>query len=171
MCAGCTPRPLPVRAKCLQISLLYVRPPEDLRLVRPVILLRGLPATAGSLRRFQADSRAGCARGEKKPAVIMSNTYANLQDFTGATGLEPATSGVIDAVLPSLRRLPPHGCGDDFRRLLLVCCPRRSRTACDRLQPRGSKKAPSCVVCDDNICRGRRRVRIPEGPHPPLAMM
>ncbi len=39
----------------------------------------------------------------------MSNTYANLQDFTGATGLEPATSGVIDAVLPSLRRLPPHG--------------------------------------------------------------
>ena len=98
-----------MRAKCLQISLLYVRPPEDLRLVRPVILLRGLPATAGSLRRFQADSRAGSARGEKKPAVIMSNTYANLQDFTGATGLEPATSGVIDAVLPSLRRLPPHG--------------------------------------------------------------
>src|SRR6266480_490647 len=46
------------------------------------------------LRRFQADSRAGSARGEKKPADIMSNTYANLQDFTGATALEHATSGV-----------------------------------------------------------------------------
>src|SRR5438093_2407867 len=54
--------------------------------VAPVILLRGLPATAGFFRRFQADSRAGSARGEKKPAVVMSNTYANLQDFYGSDG-------------------------------------------------------------------------------------
>jgi hypothetical protein len=49
----------------------HARRGSDLRLIRPVILLRGLPATAGSLRRFQADSRAGSARDEKKPAVVM----------------------------------------------------------------------------------------------------
>src|SRR6266508_2830977 len=58
----------------------------DRRSPRPVILLRGLPATAGFLRRFQADSRAGSARDEKKPAVVMSNTYADLQDFYGSDG-------------------------------------------------------------------------------------
>src|SRR2546426_2221541 len=34
----------------------------------------GIPATAGSLRGFPADSRAGSARDGKKPAVVMSNT-------------------------------------------------------------------------------------------------
>jgi hypothetical protein len=67
---------------------------HDRRLLRPVILLRGLPATAGSLRRFQADSRAGSERDEQKPAVVMSKTYSDLQDFYGSDGLEPATSGV-----------------------------------------------------------------------------
>jgi hypothetical protein len=86
MCTGCSPRLLSERAKCLQISVFCVRPPEDLRLVRPVVLLRGLPATAGSLRRFQADSRAGSTRDEKKPAVVMLNTYADLQDFYGSDG-------------------------------------------------------------------------------------
>ena len=77
---------------------------EDLRSPRPVI--RGLPATAGSLRRFQADSGAGSTRDEKKPAVVMSNTYTDLQGFYGSDGtrtcdlreLEPATSGVIGHV-------------------------------------------------------------------------
>jgi hypothetical protein len=55
---------------------------------------RGLPATAGSLRRFQPDSRAGSARDEKKPAVVMSNTYADLQDFYGSDGTRTPTSGV-----------------------------------------------------------------------------
>jgi hypothetical protein len=77
------------RIWCRQVSASIDRRPS-----RPVILLRGLPARAGLLRRFQTDSRAGSARDEKKPAVVMSNTYADLQDFTGATGLEPATSGV-----------------------------------------------------------------------------
>ena len=31
---------------------------------------------------------------KKKPAVDMSKTYTDLQGFTGATGLEPATYGV-----------------------------------------------------------------------------
>jgi hypothetical protein len=59
---------------------------EDLRLRRPVILLRELPASARSLRRFQADSRAGSARDEKKPAVVMSNTCTDLQGFYGSDG-------------------------------------------------------------------------------------
>jgi hypothetical protein len=70
----------------------------DLRLAWPVILLRGLPATGGSLRRFRADSCAGSARDEKKPAVVYAEPgdkkVALCRDFTGATGLEPATSGV-----------------------------------------------------------------------------
>src|SRR6266849_4651110 len=59
---------------------------ENLRPTWPVILLRGLPASAGSLPRFQADSLAGSARDEMKPAVVTSNTYADLQDFYGSDG-------------------------------------------------------------------------------------
>src|SRR5215204_6426313 len=70
--------------------------------LRPVILLRGLPAGSGSLPQFQVDSGAGSARDEKKPAV----DYVRAGDkrcqfagtFTGATGLEPATSGVTGRV-------------------------------------------------------------------------
>src|SRR6266536_1668969 len=85
MCTGCSPGCC-LRGEGPAIRLVRVRAPEDLRLVRPVILLRGLPATAGSLRRFQADSHAGSARDEKKPAVVMSNTYADLQHFYGSDG-------------------------------------------------------------------------------------
>ena len=46
---------------------------EDLRPTWPVVLLRGLPATAGSLRGFEGDSPAGSARDEKKPAVDCAN--------------------------------------------------------------------------------------------------
>ncbi|MDQ3881121.1 MAG: hypothetical protein M3295_08625, partial [Chloroflexota bacterium] len=49
------------------------------------------------LRGSQADPRAGSTRDEKKPAVDYAkrgNKHADLQDFTGATGLETATSGV-----------------------------------------------------------------------------
>src|ERR687888_2664441 len=67
-------------------ALLGTRARVDLRLARPVILLRGLAARAGSLRRFQANSRARSARDEKKPAVVTSNTYADLQDFYGSDG-------------------------------------------------------------------------------------
>ena len=47
--------------------------------------------TSGRLGR---SSLCGDYRDEKKPAVVMSNTSTDLQDFTGATGLKPATSGV-----------------------------------------------------------------------------
>jgi hypothetical protein len=141
MCTGCSPRLLSERAKCLQISVLCVRSPEDLRLVRPVILLRGLPATAGSLRRFQADSRAGSARDDKKPAVVMSNTYANLQDFYGSDGTrtrdlrrDRPLQGALDGWRPvrdrparkrfegcSARHLIAASVGRG--RLLPICCP------------------------------------------------
>src|SRR5436190_3832771 len=79
---------------------------SDRRSARPVILFRGLPARPGFLRRLEADSGAGSARDEKKPAVDMSTTYTICRTFTGATGLEPATSGVTDrpSRLPSRRR-------------------------------------------------------------------
>ncbi len=72
--------------KCLQAGRLCSRTLADLRPPRPGILLRRLPATAGSLRRFQADSCAGSPRDEKKPAVVLSNTYADLQVFYGSDG-------------------------------------------------------------------------------------
>jgi hypothetical protein len=59
---------------------------EDLRPTWPVILVRGLPDTSATLRRFQADSGAGSARDERKPAVVMSNTSTGLQDFYGSDG-------------------------------------------------------------------------------------
>ncbi len=78
--------PCPRRRENLQTRLSFARARVDLRLPRPVILLRGFPAIGGSLRRFQADSRAGSARDEKKPAVVMSITSTDLQDFYGSDG-------------------------------------------------------------------------------------
>ena len=147
---------------------------------------RPRPAPCGDFRLILVRDLRGVKRSPRSLCQIHTLICRH---FTGATALEPATSGVTghfdhrsvdDVPSGSLDRCGPAVApevasarlsGDDFGRLLPVCCPRRSRTACDRLQPRGSKKAPSCVVCDDNICWGRRRVRIPEGPHPPLAMM
>ena len=66
----------------------------DRRSLRPVIRA---PAISGYVRLLAAISRQfprGISGDEKKRAVDMSNTYADLQGFTGATGLEPATSGV-----------------------------------------------------------------------------
>src|SRR5207247_1724423 len=56
-----------------------------------------LPATPGSLRRFDADSRAGSARDKTtRRSFTRKPTTQKLirRDFTGATGLEPANSGV-----------------------------------------------------------------------------
>src|SRR5919198_2871601 len=73
------------RSACKRASLCD-RARQDLRLSWPVIPFRGLAARPGSLRQFQADSRAGSARDEKKPAVVMSNTCIDLQDFYGSDG-------------------------------------------------------------------------------------
>src|SRR5919198_3841162 len=73
------------RSACKRASLCD-RARHDLRLSWPVIPFRGLAARPGSLRQFQADSRAGSARDEKKPAVVMSNTSIDLQVFYGSDG-------------------------------------------------------------------------------------
>src|SRR5918992_5497765 len=125
---------LPIRARRGRVAIAKARidlargrgPRPDLRLAWPVILLRGLPATAGSLRRSQVDSPAGSARDERKPAVVKSKTYSDLQALreTGATGLEPATSGrdrpvmalpgwaVIGGDYSESRSFRPGSCGD-----------------------------------------------------------
>jgi hypothetical protein len=52
----------------------------------------------GVVRGLQADPRAGSARDEKKPAIDYAQSGKKnmliCRNFTGATGLEPATSGV-----------------------------------------------------------------------------
>ena len=72
--------------KCLEMRVLRSRALKDLRPTWPVIPFRGLAARSGPLRRFQADSRAGSAPDEKKPAVVMSNTSTDLQVFYGSDG-------------------------------------------------------------------------------------
>jgi hypothetical protein len=70
----------------LQTRRFCVRAPQDLRLSWPVILLRGLPA---SLRRFQADSRAGSARDERSWrsfAPEAATEDADLQGLYGSDG-------------------------------------------------------------------------------------
>src|SRR5438552_10287753 len=57
---------LPEMMEVLQTRLSCNRAPTDLRPTWPVILLRGLAPRPGSLRRFQADSRAGSARYEEE---------------------------------------------------------------------------------------------------------
>ena len=49
-------------------------------------LMRGLPARAGSLRRFQADSGAGSARDEKAAGGRYVKDIYDLQDFYGSDG-------------------------------------------------------------------------------------
>ena len=58
------------------------RPPADLA-GHPLRDSRRPPAPYGD---FSADSRAGSARDGKKPAVVMSNTFIDLQGFYGSDG-------------------------------------------------------------------------------------
>ena len=69
---------------------------EDARRCGRSSSLRGFTAPGGF---WPGYSGAGCLRDGKKPTVVapVSTTKdAYLQGFTGATGLEPATSGVTD---------------------------------------------------------------------------
>ena len=50
---------------------------------------------------------------KKKPAVDMSKTYMICRAFTGATGLEPATSGVTG-------QFSEHYMDDDRRAIRLI---------------------------------------------------
>ena len=61
-------------------------PPKDLRSPWPVILLRGLPARPGSLRRFQAASGAGSARDEEEAGGRYVKDIYDLQGLYGSDG-------------------------------------------------------------------------------------
>ena len=65
-----------------------------IRVERPVCPFKGLAPFEEADREFFCGSGAGSARDEKKPAVDMSKIPPICRTFTGATGLEPATSGV-----------------------------------------------------------------------------
>jgi hypothetical protein len=88
-------------------------------------------ATAGSLRRFQADSPRGICAGCEEAGgryVKYISRFAGL--FTGATGLEPATSGVTGR----LRAMTSHGKFRVFQPLYLYnrsAKRRRNPSECD----------------------------------------
>jgi hypothetical protein len=62
----------------------------------------GLPATTGYLRGFPVRDMRGITKKPGSVAPGQTTRYADMQDFqrgiTGATGLEPATSGVTGRV-------------------------------------------------------------------------
>jgi hypothetical protein len=58
----------------------------DRRSPWPVILLRGLPARRGALRRFQDDSGAGFARDDEEAGGRYVKDRYDLQGFYGSDG-------------------------------------------------------------------------------------
>src|SRR5207249_2993759 len=66
-----------------EVPLAYLRPEPERRLSRPVILPAGI---CGFAPHAPAISSAGSTRDEKKPAVIMSKTYTDLQGSYGSDG-------------------------------------------------------------------------------------
>src|SRR5947207_2708663 len=90
-------------------------------------LMRGLPARAGSLRRFQADSGAGSARDEKEAGGRYVKDIYDLQDFYGSDGdiargevavqLVDVRAHLEPLVLPEALRIDPRAGDDDHPEL------------------------------------------------------
>jgi hypothetical protein len=184
ICAGCSPRLLSAQAKCLQIKIFCACLPEDLRLVRRVILLRGVPATAGSVRRFEAASRAGSTRDAKKPAVDCAKTgnkrrpicrYFYGSDGTrtrdlrrdrpsrGAGGCEPA-QGITHGLLgPSTSNREAHPLGSEEAAAWQMTGEElRERSGSTYEPPRRLRSTPS----RDLRVRWRRDEAVPTRPNP-----
>ncbi len=95
--AGCRRDTLACSTKPLQMSSIAICLPSDARPCRRSSRLRGLPVPTGVVRGSPADPRAGSPRDERSRrsfAPGLATTVAICRTFTGATGLEPATSGV-----------------------------------------------------------------------------
>jgi hypothetical protein len=148
---------------------------EDLRPTWPVIHVRGLPAASGTLRRFQVDSRAGYARDEKKPAVVMSNTSSDLQEFYGSDGTRTRDlrrDRPIRGSQGGRRRVPARSVHAAFpavpERLAWVsgavprvCCPFAARSGFLR---NDAASHASSVTAGCRVCRGGATVTSPQGP-------
>ena len=109
-----TPRRAPARSardgsqgRCLvgqdplQIGLFCVGRRDDLRLFGRRYRLRELPALADYLRGFSCGMCAGSPEAGGRSRLGERTKRSMCRDFTGATGLEPATSGVTDRKRPS----------------------------------------------------------------------
>jgi hypothetical protein len=92
--AGWNQRPLPGRTQSLQTRLFRIRRRIDLRLFGRHRGLRESPAPAGYLRGFPCGMRAGSAEAGGRLRPDRQQKMLICREFTGATGLEPATSGV-----------------------------------------------------------------------------
>jgi hypothetical protein len=91
--AGWNQRPLPGRTQSLQTRLFRIRRRIDLRLFGRHRGLREA-APAGYLRGFPCGMRAGSAEAGGRLRPDRQQKMLICREFTGATGLEPATSGV-----------------------------------------------------------------------------
>src|SRR5919197_6497634 len=85
--------------ECVQIRVFRVRPARRPPAGTAGHPLAGITGYGRLVRRFQADSRAGSTREAKKRRSTVPRLATEgiiCSEFTGATGLEPATSGVTD---------------------------------------------------------------------------
>jgi hypothetical protein len=84
--------------KHLQTGHFCIRAANDLRSVRPVIRSAGISCfgrrRAAILGRFACGICAGCREGGGRLRPVVRQKMPICRVFTGATGLEPATSGV-----------------------------------------------------------------------------
>ena len=125
------------------------------------------PAPCGDFRLILVRDLRGVKRSRRSLCQIRQFAGLYGSDGTRTRDLRRDRCGPAVAPEAASARLS----GDDFRRLLPVCCPRRSRTACDRLHHGAPKRLhPASSVMTTSVGVGGA-VRIPEGPHPPLAMM
>ena len=99
--AGCLPR-LACEGESSCKHALCTRGREDLRRSRPVVpaarITGNHPASCGDCRPILVRDLRGMSRGRRSIAPKLATKEPICRYFTGATGLEPATSGVTGRV-------------------------------------------------------------------------
>jgi hypothetical protein len=98
MCAGWRSAPLPVRTKTLLMGHFPIRLGDDLRPGGPDVPVAGITGSdrlpAGIPGRLTCGICAGCEEAGGRIRLGRQQKMLICRDFMGATGLEPATSGV-----------------------------------------------------------------------------